>query len=208
MGPVRDVLILAPYLPHQTPPPWQRRVLRTQFDVARALHAELHLVPTPRAVPDAYAEALQHDATVSLSSAQRLVVWEHDIEPQVADLIGLLDCPSPHCTSAYRLYPVSTGLGAEVWAQSSLVTGPWPDARYLAPILAARTGLGLVALKGIRALELVRHNALGSWLGLDVRVSVAVSEGAGPWCVHPEVRHNHRLARPDDGERLGPLRAE
>lgn len=121
---------------------------------------------------------------------QTLVIVEHDIGVSDDLIQGLLDCPHPQCTYAYKLYWPSTYTLGEHYAQRHGMNGAWVEEG--APICDF-TGIAFckVAPGAFKRGSLTdEDHESWHWTEVDIAVTKATE---GPWHVHwPAVEHSHQ----------------
>lgn len=160
----RDVLVVASYLPGETPFVSQR------FDVVPVL-----------CVGD-------FDYSRGLASAwatgKTVVNVEHDLEVSDDLIAALVDCPEPLCSWAYLVYPVSGIHDGPAYPFTAGNPGPW--------IREGEQWADWAAPGFIKVRPDARTGPLPEkhWLGVEAATNFHTP---GRWHIHwPAVEHHHR----------------
>lgn len=122
-------------------------------------------------------------------SGETIINIEHDMECSDDLISGLLTCPHPLCTYAYKLYWPSTHQAVPHYAQAvgekaHIGGGSWVST---GAEWADYTGIGFCKVEpAVRVRPLQREH----WALLDMKVTAATG---GRWHIHwPEIEHYHK----------------
>lgn len=169
MSPFPNTLIVEPYLTLEPPAP--------KF-------VDFPTLMVPCVEDTDYAEGVKLGWE---SSAENLVIIEHDIFPTLNQLLEILDCPQPLCNCVYWSGPKHTGLEKPVIPHRMYIPGPFIELSNDIDFVRY-SGLGFVKIK--RFLRENNKVPIVHWQNLDVGISHSLA--LGPlWHLHKDMVVDH-----------------